>query len=60
VEDPCEHGNRPSGSITCWEILRYATDGFSRRAQLHGVKLVNLKEGKYLKHLEADRMIILK
>jgi hypothetical protein len=21
VEDFCEHGNQPSGSIKCWEIL---------------------------------------
>jgi hypothetical protein len=21
VEGPCEHGNEPSGSIKCWEIL---------------------------------------
>jgi hypothetical protein len=21
VEGPCEHGNKPSGTIKCWEIL---------------------------------------
>jgi hypothetical protein len=21
VEDPCEHGNEPSGSIKCWEVV---------------------------------------
>jgi hypothetical protein len=34
---PCEHGNEPSGSIKCLEILECATGGFSRRAQFHGV-----------------------
>jgi hypothetical protein len=23
VEGPCEHGNEPSGSIKCWEILEW-------------------------------------
>jgi hypothetical protein len=23
VEDPCEDGNEPSGSIKCWEVLHY-------------------------------------
>jgi hypothetical protein len=34
-----EHGNEPSISIKCWEVLVYscATLGFSRRAQLHEV-----------------------
>jgi hypothetical protein len=42
VEGPCEHGNEPSGSIKCWELLNgYATGGFSRRTQLHGVSLVS-------------------
>jgi hypothetical protein len=23
MEDSCEHGNEPSGSIKCWEILEW-------------------------------------
>jgi hypothetical protein len=23
VEGPCKHGNKPSGSIKCWEILEW-------------------------------------
>jgi hypothetical protein len=23
VEGSCEHGNEPSGSINCWEVLEY-------------------------------------
>jgi hypothetical protein len=26
VEGSCEHGNEPSGSITCWEILEWLSD----------------------------------
>jgi hypothetical protein len=26
VEDSCEHGNEPSGSIKCSEILEYLSD----------------------------------
>jgi hypothetical protein len=38
VEGSCEHSNKPSGSIKCWEVLSSRTiGGFSRRAQLHGV-----------------------
>jgi hypothetical protein len=33
VEGSCEHGNEPSDSIKCWEVL----DSFSRRTQLHEV-----------------------
>jgi hypothetical protein len=40
VEGSCEHGNEPSGSINCWEVLECCTiGGFSGRAQLHGVTL---------------------
>jgi hypothetical protein len=38
VEGSCEHGNEPSGSMKCWEILeRFTTAGFSRRSQLQEV-----------------------
>jgi hypothetical protein len=38
VEGSCEHGNKPSGSIKCWEALsRCKTGGLSTRAQLHGI-----------------------
>jgi hypothetical protein len=34
----CEQGNELSSSIKFWEVLEScATDGFSRRAELHGV-----------------------
>jgi hypothetical protein len=23
VEDSCEHGNEPSGSIKCWEVVEW-------------------------------------
>jgi hypothetical protein len=37
VAGSCEEGNKPSGSINCWEILGGGTIlGFSRRAHLHG------------------------
>jgi hypothetical protein len=26
VEDSCEHGNEPPGSIKCWEILEWLSD----------------------------------
>jgi hypothetical protein len=26
VEGSCEHGNEPSGSIKCWEILKKLSD----------------------------------
>jgi hypothetical protein len=40
VEGSCEHGNEPSGSIKFWKFLSsYTTGGFSRRAQLHDVRL---------------------
>jgi hypothetical protein len=26
VGGSCEHGNEPSGSIKCWEILEYLSD----------------------------------
>jgi hypothetical protein len=26
VESSCEHGNEPSGSIKCWEVLEIALD----------------------------------
>jgi hypothetical protein len=43
VEGSCEHGNEPSGSIKCWKFLSSCTvGGFSRRAQLHEVSLLNL------------------
>jgi hypothetical protein len=43
VEDSREHGNEPSGSITCCEIpVSGATGGFSRRTQLHRVRLFHL------------------
>jgi hypothetical protein len=35
VEGSCEHGNKPSGSIKCWEVFECLHIGsFSRRAQL--------------------------
>jgi hypothetical protein len=33
--DPCEHGNEPSGSITC--LGSCTTGGFSRPTQLHRI-----------------------
>jgi hypothetical protein len=37
VEGSCEHGNETSGSLNVGKFLSScATDGFSRRAQLHG------------------------
>jgi hypothetical protein len=43
VENSCKHGNEPSGSIKCWEVLNSCTiDSFSRRAQLH--ESVSLRE----------------
>jgi hypothetical protein len=39
VEGSCEHGNEPSGSINVGKFLSgCAAGGFSRRAQLHGVR----------------------
>jgi hypothetical protein len=26
MEGSCEHGNEPSGSIKCWEILEWLTE----------------------------------
>jgi hypothetical protein len=26
VEGSCKHGNEPSGSIKCWEVLEYFTE----------------------------------
>jgi hypothetical protein len=35
---PCGHGDEPSSSIKCWDILSiYTTGNFSRRVQLQGV-----------------------
>jgi hypothetical protein len=48
VEDPCEHGDEPSGSIKCWEGCTIGS--FSRRAQLHKqakVKLSSLISGSH-------------
>jgi hypothetical protein len=40
VEGSCEHGNERSGSLNVGKFLSGgATGSFSRRAQLHGVKL---------------------
>jgi hypothetical protein len=33
VEGSCEHGDEPSGSIKCWEVI----GGFSTRAELREV-----------------------
>jgi hypothetical protein len=35
----CEHGNEPSGSIKCWEVLDNCTAGGLSRSQPHGVSL---------------------
>jgi hypothetical protein len=36
VEDSCEHGDEPSGSINSGKFLSSCTiGGFSRRVQLH-------------------------
>jgi hypothetical protein len=41
VEDPWGHGDEPSSSIKCREILSINTTGsFSRRVQLHRLLLV--------------------
>jgi hypothetical protein len=36
VEGSCEHGNEPSGSIKCWEVLEMPRNW---RPQLHGVSM---------------------
>jgi hypothetical protein len=42
VEDSCEHGNEPSGSIKRRKFLSSCTTGgFSRRAHVHGVVYYN-------------------
>jgi hypothetical protein len=43
VEGSCAHGNEPSGSIKCWEVLENfsCTIGrLSRRAELHDLASV--------------------
>jgi hypothetical protein len=39
-EGSCEHGNEPSDSIKVGNFLNsWATGGFSRKAQFHGVSI---------------------
>jgi hypothetical protein len=59
VEGSCEHGNEPSGSIKCWEILERVTasqgglqllgDSCSKRFNIYELKPGGLHE----KHAEA-------
>jgi hypothetical protein len=35
VEGPCEHGNEPSGSIKCWEILEWLSNWRLLKHPLH-------------------------
>jgi hypothetical protein len=39
VEDPCEHGNEPSGSIKWWEFLRVAVKLMASQEVLSSVEL---------------------
>jgi hypothetical protein len=41
VEGPCEHGNEPSGSIKCWEILEWLRKLVASQEGLNSMELVN-------------------
>jgi hypothetical protein len=40
VEGSCEHGNEPSGSINCWEVLQW----------LHNWRILNKGSAPYVKY----------
>jgi hypothetical protein len=42
VEGSCEHGNEPSGSIKCWEILEWLHNWRLLKKRLGPMKLVIL------------------
>jgi hypothetical protein len=43
MKSSCEHNNEPSDFTTFWKIVsRCSTGGFSTRAQLYGLSLLNL------------------
>jgi hypothetical protein len=61
VEGSCERGNKPSGSIKCWDVLEWLRNlRFSRRAQLHEVSLVNLKGRDLLRNPGVEAEIVSK
>jgi hypothetical protein len=41
VEGSCEHGNEPSGSIKCWEVLRVAAQLVASQEGLNTMKSVS-------------------
>jgi hypothetical protein len=41
VEDSCEHGNEPSGSIICWEFLEELHNLAASQEGLSSTKLVS-------------------
>jgi hypothetical protein len=43
VEGSCEHGDEPSGSIECWEVLEYLRDWRLRKKRLNSMELVGIE-----------------
>jgi hypothetical protein len=40
VEGSCEHGNEPSGSIKCWQVLEFIILGAQLAASQEGLTSV--------------------
>jgi hypothetical protein len=48
VEGSCEHGNEPSGSIKCWEVLSECTIGGFSKGLSSTSEYVKVKPGRSL------------
>jgi hypothetical protein len=49
VESSCEFGNEPSGSVKCWETIKWLHNWWPpSSAQFHRVSLVKVKVSLWL------------
>jgi hypothetical protein len=47
MESSCEFGIEPSGSMKCWETIKWPSiSGLSNSVQLHIVKFVSIVKGR--------------
>jgi hypothetical protein len=54
VEDSCEHGNEPSDSIKCWEVLELVKKQSAPQEGLSCTKLVIQCDGKTRRNFSDD------
>jgi hypothetical protein len=42
-EGSCEHGNEPSGSVKCWEVLEHLLQLAASQEELSSMELVSVR-----------------